>query len=142
MKCFCACYVQAEDFEKAQAAAEAASVGVEKWSKTKKSNKKAVADVGGHDPLALIKEQLSQQDIKFEQMSGKFMSVADCCKQPITWRNQHWLAEGFCALFSRAIASKITRQTAELRRIADRQEAFEESQVAKLDAILSMLQKR
>ena len=47
-----------------------------------------------------------------------------------------------CAVFSCAIASKITRQTAELRKIADRQAAFEESQDAKLDAILSMLQKR
>lgn len=64
--------LQAEDFEKAQAAAEAASVGVDKWSKTKSvSKKKAISSGESGDPLALIKEQLSQQDIKFEQMSGE-----------------------------------------------------------------------
>ena len=68
----------AEDFEKAQAAAEAASVGVDKWSKTKNSNNKRVATSGdGYDPLALLKEQLSQQDIKLEQMSAALRKLAD-----------------------------------------------------------------
>jgi hypothetical protein len=68
----------AEDFEKAQAAAEAAAVGVDKWSKTKGVNKTKGATMSeGYDPLALVKEQLSQQDVKLEQMSAALRSMAD-----------------------------------------------------------------
>eukprot|EP01043_Picozoa_sp_COSAG02_P026915 COSAG02_NODE_1564_length_11912_cov_7.524676_9_plen_80_part_00 len=47
-------------------------MGVDKWSKTKAVSKKKVLSSGDiDDPLALLKEQLSQQDIKFEQMNGE-----------------------------------------------------------------------
>ena len=73
-----ACPTCAEEARVKQAAAEAASVGVDKWSKTKNSNNKRVATSGdGYDPLALLKEQLSQQDIKLEQMSAALRKLAD-----------------------------------------------------------------
>lgn len=66
------CSDHAEDFIKAQASA-AAAVGVDRWSKLqqKRTVDEHDAESGaGDDPLAVLKAQLSQQDVRLNQMSA------------------------------------------------------------------------